>query len=69
MVWHPARVQNHHVAELIDEDQLWVDGDWVRRFGLDPDPPVTLGVRLISIADDSLQHAEQAAYMRGLLKI
>lgn len=31
------------------------------------DPPVTLGVRLISIADDGLQHAGQAAYVRGLL--
>jgi len=31
------------------------------------DPPVTLGVRLVSIADDSLQHAGQAAYVRGLL--
>lgn len=30
------------------------------------DPPVTLGVRLVSIADDSLQHAGQAAYVRGL---
>jgi hypothetical protein len=32
------------------------------------DPPVTLGVRLVSIADDSLQHAGQAAYLRGLLR-
>lgn len=31
------------------------------------DPPVTLGVRLVSIADDGLQHAGQAAYVRGLL--
>jgi len=31
------------------------------------DPPVTLGVRLVSIADDDLQHAGQAAYARGLL--
>ncbi len=31
------------------------------------DPPVTLGVRLVSIADDSLQHAGQVAYLRGLL--
>jgi hypothetical protein len=31
------------------------------------DPPVTLGVRLVSIADDSLQHLGQAAYVRGLL--
>jgi hypothetical protein len=33
------------------------------------DPPVTLGVRLVSVADDSLQHAGQAAYVRGLLGI
>jgi uncharacterized damage-inducible protein DinB len=32
------------------------------------DPPVTLGVRLVSIADDDLQHAGQAAYVRGLLR-
>lgn len=31
------------------------------------DPPVTLGVRLVSVADDCLQHAGQAAYARGLL--
>ena len=31
------------------------------------DPPVTVGVRLVSVADDSLQHAGQAAYVRGLL--
>ena len=31
------------------------------------DPPVTLGVRLVSMADDALQHAGQAGYLRGLL--
>ena len=31
------------------------------------DPPVTLGVRLVSVADDDIQHAGQAAYARGLL--
>jgi uncharacterized damage-inducible protein DinB len=31
------------------------------------DPPVTLAVRLISIISDDLQHAGQAAYIRGLL--
>lgn len=31
------------------------------------DPPVTLGVRLVSVACDDLQHAGQAAYVRGLL--
>lgn len=30
------------------------------------DPPVTLGVRLVSILSDDLQHAGQAAYVRGL---
>lgn len=31
------------------------------------DPPVTMGVRLVSIADDCLQHLGQSAYLRGLL--
>jgi uncharacterized damage-inducible protein DinB len=31
------------------------------------DPPVTLGVRLISVLSDDLQHVGQAAYVRGLL--
>jgi hypothetical protein len=30
------------------------------------DPPVTLGVRLVSIVADCLQHAGQAAYAKGL---
>ena len=123
LVWHLTRVQDHHVSELLDEDQVWTDGRWAPRFGLDPDPtntgyghgradveavrpdgvealtgyyaevaartralldgitaddldrivderwdpPVTLGVRLVSIADDDIQHAGQAAYARGLL--
>jgi hypothetical protein len=122
LIWHLTRVQDHHVAELLDTAQVWTDGDWAARFGLSPDasntgyghapadvaairpdrpevlseyldavygrtrpmlaglvpadldrivdtrwdPPVTLGVRLVSIADDSLQHAGQAAYVRGL---
>ncbi|MEU3950471.1 DinB family protein [Streptomyces sp. NPDC029526] len=32
------------------------------------DPPVTLGVRLVSVLSDDLQHAGQAAYARGLLQ-
>jgi hypothetical protein len=31
------------------------------------DPPVTLGVRLVSVYDDDTQHVGQAAYVRGLL--
>ncbi len=125
LVWHAARVQDHHMAEILHEPQLWASDDtWARRCGLDPnprntgyghtpddvaavrpdgpdvliaylnavtartqsflerikdndldevvdrrwDPPVTLGVRLVSIADDSLQHLGQAAYVRGLLR-
>jgi hypothetical protein len=123
LIWHLARVEDSHVAELLEADQLWVGGDWAGRFGLDPDPsntgyghtpeevasvrpdgpdallgyldaaqeqtvaflqglgpgdldrivdrnwdpPVTMGVRLVSIADDCLQHIGQAAYVRGLL--
>lgn len=124
LVWHLTRVQDHHVAELLDEDQVWVTGDWAERVGVAPDPhntgfghgpddvaairpdgpdtligyyeavaartselirglssaeldrvvderwdpPVTLGVRLVSIADDDIQHAGQAAYLRGLIE-
>jgi len=37
-----------------------VDEDW--------DPPVTMGVRLVSVISDDLQHAGQASYLRGLLE-
>ena len=123
LVWHLTRVQDDHVADLLDEEQLWETGPWAPRFGLTPDPgntgyghgaddvasvrpdgadvlvayydavaartsallgrltpddldrvvderwdpPVTMGVRLVSIADDDIQHAGQAAYVRGLL--
>lgn len=32
------------------------------------DPPVSLGVRLVSVIADDLQHAGQAAYLRGLIE-
>jgi uncharacterized damage-inducible protein DinB len=31
------------------------------------DPPVTLGVRLVSVVSDDLQHAGQAAFVRGIV--
>jgi len=37
-----------------------VDADW--------DPPVTMGVRLVSVISDDLQHAGQAAFLRGVLE-
>jgi uncharacterized damage-inducible protein DinB len=123
LLWHLTRVQDHHVAELLDHEQVWSAGEWATRFSLPPgapdtgyghtpeqvravrpesaaavieyfdavdartrellssltaadldrivderwDPPVSLGVRLISIADDDIQHAGQAAYVKGVL--
>jgi uncharacterized damage-inducible protein DinB len=37
-----------------------VDENW--------DPPVTLAVRLVSVVSDDLQHAGQAALLRGILE-
>jgi hypothetical protein len=31
------------------------------------DPPVTLGIRLVSVVDDCAQHVGQAAFIRGIL--
>jgi uncharacterized damage-inducible protein DinB len=123
LAWHLVRVQDDHVAEVADREQVWTAGGWARRFdlplgedatgyGFGPDevaavrvespqlllgyaaavheqtkeflsglsdddldrivdrrwdPPVTLGVRLVSVLSDDLQHVGQAAYLRGLL--
>ena len=49
-----------YVSTLADEDYpRVVDERW--------DPPVTLAVRLLSVLNDTTQHAGQAAYVRGLL--
>jgi hypothetical protein len=49
------------VAGLADSDlDRIVDERW--------DPPVTLGVRVVSVISDDLQHAGQAAYLKGLLR-
>lgn len=59
---HAVQVESHDVLAALTDDDLdrVVDEAW--------DPPVTLGVRLVSIAVDSLQHAGQAAYVRGVLE-
>jgi len=123
LVWHLSRIQDHHVADLIGDDQIWVTGPHASQFGLaaDPDdtgyahgpdqvlavrppsgrvlfsyyaavhertaallkavteedldrvvdrswdPPVTMGVRLVSVLNDDLQHVGQAAYVRGMI--
>lgn len=43
------------------------DADLARIVDRRWDPPVTLGVRLVSVVSDDLQHAGQAAFARGLL--
>jgi hypothetical protein len=42
------------------------DGDFDRIVDTRWDPPVTLGVRLVSTIADCLQHVGQAAYAKGL---
>jgi uncharacterized damage-inducible protein DinB len=51
----------HYLAGLTADDlDTVVDTSW--------DPPVTLGVRLVSVVNDDLQHAGQAAFLRGLIE-
>jgi hypothetical protein len=49
-----------YVRTLTDADlDRVVDTRW--------DPPVTLAVRLVSVISDDLQHAGQAAFVKGVL--
>ena len=123
LIWHLTRVQDHHLGEVLDREQVYLSSGWAARFGLKADPsdigyghtpaqvagvrpesaqslveyydavhartraylsgltgadldrvvderwspPVTLGVRLVSVLNDDTQHVGQAAYVRGLL--
>jgi uncharacterized damage-inducible protein DinB len=123
LVWHLARVQDDHVADVAGREQVHTAQGWHARlalpfpaedtgYGHSPedvamvrsitgslltayldavhestvtfvrelrpadldavvdtrwDPPVTLGVRLVSVVNDDTQHVGQAAYVRGLL--
>ena len=61
--YHDAAHQQttRYVSQLKDADlDRIVDRSW--------DPPVSLGVRLVSVIADDLQHAGQAALVRGLLQ-
>lgn len=60
--YHEAVFQQtlRFVEPLTDDDLTRiVDESW--------DPPVTLGVRLVSVISDNLQHSGQAAFVRGIL--
>ena len=55
-----SRYSMEYLGGVSDEDlDTVVDRRW--------DPPVTMAVRLISVLSDNVQHAGQAAYIRGLL--
>jgi hypothetical protein len=124
LVWHLTRIQDDHIADVAESEQVWMSSGWADRFALpfdesatgyghssdevaavrvesgelltgyhdavydrtlafvEPltnpdlgrivdeswDPPVTLGVRLVSVISDNLQHAGQAAFVRGILE-
>ena len=57
--WPPRRAAYLAGLTEVDLDRV-VDRSW--------DPPVTFGVRLVSVIGDSLQHAGQASFVRGLLQ-
>ena len=122
LLWHLTRVQDDHIADLADTEQMWTADGWADRLALpfddaatgyghsfeevaqvraraddligyhdavheqtvrylrtlqagdlddvvddQWDPPVTRGVRLVSVISDGLQHAGQAALVRGFL--
>jgi uncharacterized damage-inducible protein DinB len=54
---HDRTVEYLQTLTADDLDRV-VDEAW--------DPPVTLGVRLVSVVGDDLQHAGQAAFVRGV---
>ncbi|WP_436498714.1 mycothiol transferase [Actinokineospora sp. HUAS TT18] len=60
--YHAAvhRQSTEWAAGITDADlERIVDRAW--------DPPVTLGVRVVSVLSDCLQHVGQAAFVRGIL--
>ncbi|MFF2520662.1 mycothiol transferase [Streptomyces liangshanensis] len=55
---HDRTVEYIGTLKVSDLDRI-VDDTWI--------PHVTLGVRLVSVVSDDLQHAGQAAFIRGAL--
>ncbi len=54
-------------AQTLDYLRTLGEADLDRVIDTRWDPPVTLGVRLMSVMNDDTQHIGQAAYVRGLL--
>ena len=59
--YEAVHAQTVKLVSAVSDDDLdrIVDTRWT--------PPVTLGVRLVSVMDDDMQHAGQAAFVRGIL--
>jgi hypothetical protein len=61
-----------YFEEVHEKTQRFVgslgDDDLIRVIDQDWDPPVTVGIRLVSVIADDLQHVGQAAYVRGILQ-
>lgn len=125
LVWHLARVQDHHLSDMAGREQAWIADGWHEKFGKPADPEETgqrytadqvaairpgspqllvdyfdavyarsleyikglsdadldqeldepqwtprptVGVRLVSVIGDNMQHAGQASYLRGLIE-
>jgi len=66
-----AQVLEDYYGEVHDRTLAFLatlrPGDLDRVVDTAWDPPVTMGVRLVSVVDDCAQHVGQAAYLRGLL--
>jgi DinB family protein len=41
LIWHLARVQDDHIADVAGTEQRWVATDWYGKFGLDLPPSAT----------------------------
>ena len=71
-----VRVESHELLTGYHDEVYQATIDYVGGLGDDDlarvvdtswDPPVTLGVRLISVLSDDLQHVGQAAFVRGVI--
>ncbi len=54
-----AQERARELVAAVDDFSVVVDERW--------DPPVTMAVRLVSVADDLARHVGQAEYLRGLV--
>jgi uncharacterized damage-inducible protein DinB len=60
---HHEAIAARSAAYLTTVDEAELDRIIDRSF----DPPVTVGVRLVSVISDNIQHAGQARYLRGVV--